>query len=102
MVTYYRVNALSWKLGRRFVKAPHLTMVNLIAGRRVVPELMQDDFGGEQLAEEALRLLGDEAAREAMREEFRRLRQQLETAEDPMRKAAALVAEQLAARSAAG
>lgn len=102
MVTYYRVNALSWKLGRRFVKAPHLTMVNLIAGHRVVPELMQDEFTGERLAAEALRLLDDPAARETMREEFRRLRQQLETPEDPMRTAARLVAEKLTAKAAAG
>lgn len=95
MVTFYRVNALSWKLGRRFVKAPHLTMVNLIAGSRVVPELMQEECTGARLAEETIRLLGDAQARDAMRNQFRSVREQLATAEDPIRTAAQLVAGRL-------
>jgi lipid-A-disaccharide synthase len=57
MVTYYRVNALSWFLGRRLVRVPHLSMVNLVAGRRLVPEFMQDEATPENLAEAVLRLL---------------------------------------------
>ena len=49
MVTFYRVNALSWILGRWLVKAPFLSMVNLVAGRRIVPELIQgDEMTGEE------------------------------------------------------
>jgi lipid-A-disaccharide synthase len=62
MVTYYRVNALSWALGRRLVKVPFLSMVNLIAGRMIVKELMQDDMTADSLAAEALRLLQPDAA----------------------------------------
>ena len=39
MVTFYRVNALSWLLGRWLVRAPFLSMVNLVAGRRVAPTI---------------------------------------------------------------
>ncbi len=47
MVTFYRVNALSWRLGRWMVKAPFLSMVNLVAGRRIAAELIQSEMTGE-------------------------------------------------------
>ena len=37
MVTFYRVNRLSWWMGRRLVNVPFYSMVNLVAGRRIVP-----------------------------------------------------------------
>ena len=45
-------------------------MVNLVAGRAVVVELMQDEMRGERLASEALKLLNDPAARSDMRREL--------------------------------
>src|SRR6185369_3272240 len=57
MVTFYRVNALSWILGRWMVDCPFLSMVNLVAGRKVVPELIQGEMTGERIAAQALRLL---------------------------------------------
>lgn len=57
MVVVYRLSALSYKLGRRFVRVNDVAMVNLIAGRRVVPELIQDDCTPERVAAEALLLL---------------------------------------------
>src|SRR5581483_4535862 len=53
MVTFYRVTGLTWRLGRRLVRVPFYSMVNLIAGRRVVPEIMQNDLTGERLAGQA-------------------------------------------------
>ncbi len=49
MVTFYRVNALSWILGRWLVRAPFLSIPNLVAGRRIVPEFDPacDDSGGD-------------------------------------------------------
>ena len=44
MVTFYRVNALSWYLQRWRVRTPFLTMVNLVANRLVVPELIQEEM----------------------------------------------------------
>jgi lipid-A-disaccharide synthase len=60
MVVVYRLSALTYLLGRGFVKVPHVAMANLIAGRRVVPELIQADFTPRRVAEETLRLLGPE------------------------------------------
>jgi lipid-A-disaccharide synthase len=59
MVTFYKVNPMSWLLGKALVKVPFFCMVNLIAERKVVPELMQDDMTGENLAAEAAKLLKD-------------------------------------------
>lgn len=62
MVTFYRVNALSWLLGRRLVKVPFLSMVNLIAESMIVREFMQDEMTADALTGEACRLLQPEAA----------------------------------------
>ena len=43
MVVVYRLSPLTYRLGRPFVHVDTFAMVNLVAGRRVVPELMQDD-----------------------------------------------------------
>jgi lipid-A-disaccharide synthase len=95
MVTFYRVSPLSWKLGRSWVRVPYLTMVNLIAGREVVPELMQDDATGERLATEATALLSDSVKRETMRQELRRVAELLSTGDDPAERAARIAIEYL-------
>ena len=63
MVIVYRLSPLTYRLGRPFVKVDTFGMVNLIAGRRVVPELIQDDFTAERVCEEALRFLRDRRIR---------------------------------------
>ena len=50
MVIVYRLSPLTYRLGRRFVKLDTFGMVNLCRGRRIVPELMQDDFTPERVA----------------------------------------------------
>jgi lipid-A-disaccharide synthase len=95
MVTFYRVAPLSWKLGRGLVRAPFLTMVNLIAGRKVVPELMQDEATGERLAAETGKLLEDVALRKEMKREIARVSDLLNTPRDPMERAASIVIEYL-------
>ncbi len=63
MVTFYKVTPASWMAGKFLVEVPFYSMVNLIAGRAVVPELMQGQMTGERIAAEARRLLTDDAAR---------------------------------------
>lgn len=77
MVVVYRVSALTYALGRRFVRVPHFAMVNLIAGARVVPELIQADFTPERVAAEALSLLRDDARRARMQAELAAVRRKL-------------------------
>jgi lipid-A-disaccharide synthase len=88
MVTFYRVNALSWILGRWLVRAPFLSMVNLIAGRRVVPELIQGNMTVEKIASEAAKLLESDSARAAMRGDLAEVSAKLSSDRDPMESAA--------------
>jgi lipid-A-disaccharide synthase len=88
MVTFYRVNALSWMLGRWMVRAPFLSMVNLVAGRAVAPELIQGEMTGAGIAAGALRLLDDEKARSAMRAGLAEVAAKLASDHDPMESAA--------------
>jgi lipid-A-disaccharide synthase len=67
MVTFYRVTWPSWVAGKLLVRVPFYSMVNLVAGRAVVPELMQERMTGRNLAAEARRLLEDEQACGEMR-----------------------------------
>ncbi len=90
MVTFYRVNRLSWFMGKWLVRVPFYSMVNLVAGRAVVPELMQNEVMGDRLAAEALRLLGDPAARNQMRRELHEVAARLSSFEDPLGQAAAI------------
>ncbi len=77
MIVVYRVSPLSHFLGRRFVSVPHFAMANLIAERRIVPELIQDDFNAENLAREARLLLDDTPRRDAMRGDLAEVRRRL-------------------------
>lgn len=73
LVTFYRVTPLSWKIGRLLVDVPFYSMVNLIAGKKVVPELMQEQMTGENLSAEAARLLEDSGYRAKMKEDLARV-----------------------------
>lgn len=91
MITFYKVTALSWWLGRLLVSVPFYSMVNLVADKKIVPELMQKHMTGERLAAETSRLLDDSAARQAMREELARVREKLSVNRDPLEYAADLI-----------
>jgi len=65
-VMVYRVAGLTWALGRHLVKLPHYGMVNLVAGREVVPELIQDRFTPQSVEAGVRVLLEDGAARQTM------------------------------------
>jgi lipid-A-disaccharide synthase len=91
LVTFYKVNALSWILGRWMVKVPFLSMVNLVAGRKIAPELIQSEMTGDRIAAEAIRLLDDEAAMGAMRAGLQEVAWKLASERDPMEIAAGWV-----------
>ncbi len=93
MVVFYRVRAVSWLLGKMLVRVPFYSMVNLLAGRRVVPELIQGDFTASALADEALRLLDSPESLAVMRAGLREVAGKLAGDGDAMEAAAAAVAE---------
>jgi lipid-A-disaccharide synthase len=65
-VMVYRVSALTYFLGRSRVKVPHFAMVNLIAGKEIVPELVQHDFTAEKVVARLSGILPDGEARDQM------------------------------------
>jgi lipid-A-disaccharide synthase len=73
MVTFYRVTGVSWAIGKVLVDVPFYSMVNLIAGKKVVPELMQNAMTGERIAAETARLLDNAVERAKMKEELARV-----------------------------
>jgi lipid-A-disaccharide synthase len=79
MVVVYRVSPLTYRLGRPFVHVDTFAMPNLVAGRRIVPELIQDEFTPERTAEEAVSLLTDADRRAEMVAALAQVREQLGT-----------------------
>ncbi len=80
MVIVYRVSPLTYALGRRLLTVDTFGMVNLIAGRRIVPELIQHDFTPEAVAREALSMLTDPGRAARIRDGLREVRHKLGSA----------------------
>jgi lipid-A-disaccharide synthase len=76
-VMVYRVAASSWLLGRRLVRVPHYAMPNLIAGRRVLPELVQDAFTVGQVLAELRTIIPEGPARQEMLQGLEEVRYKL-------------------------
>jgi lipid-A-disaccharide synthase len=77
MVVVYRVSPMTATLAKPLVRTPFFAMVNLIAGRQVVPELVQDDFTPEKVADKTLSLLNDPNERDTVRKGLREVRARL-------------------------
>jgi lipid-A-disaccharide synthase len=77
MVVVYRVAPFTAWVVRRLARTRHFAMVNLLAGKEIVPELIQDAFTPERLAQETERLLASAEARQAMRAELALVREKL-------------------------
>jgi lipid-A-disaccharide synthase len=91
MVTFYKVTGLSWLMGKMLVRVPYYSMVNLVAGKKAVPELMQQDFAPRNLAAEVLRLLDEGPARSEMKTELARVSEKLSAGRDPMQSAVQII-----------
>jgi lipid-A-disaccharide synthase len=77
MIVVYRLSPMTYRLGRPFVHVDTFAMANLVAGRKVVPELIQDQFTPESVAAHALALLEDGDALGRMRADLRAVRARL-------------------------
>ena len=77
MIVVYRLSPLTYRLGRPFVHVNTFAMANLVAGRTVVPELIQQDFVPERVAGEALKLLTNPSLAARMRTDLEAVRLQL-------------------------
>jgi lipid-A-disaccharide synthase len=77
MVVVYRLSPLTYRLGKPFVHVDTYAMANLVAGRRVVPELIQDEFTPDGVAAEALRVLTDPDHAASVRRDLHEVRGRL-------------------------
>jgi lipid-A-disaccharide synthase len=79
MVILYQVSSLSYWIGKALVKINWIGLVNIVAGRRVVPELLQEAAQGERIAAEALKILEDESYRQEILQGLAEVRAKLGT-----------------------
>ncbi|HKG21215.1 MAG TPA: lipid-A-disaccharide synthase, partial [Blastocatellia bacterium] len=77
MVIIYKGSEINWRLIRPLIHLDTFGMANLIAGRRIVPELMQGDVTGEKIAAEVEAILSDSARLSRMREDLAEVRERL-------------------------
>lgn len=77
MVVVYKVSFLTWLAAKSLVRIDNIGLVNVVAGRRIVPELVQYDATPERIAKEALSILGDGARRGEIEAEYQQVRGRL-------------------------
>jgi lipid-A-disaccharide synthase len=70
-VVVYRVSRITYAVAQRVIRVAHVAMVNLIAGRRIVPELIQHDFTASKVVEQLRPLLENDEARATMQSDLR-------------------------------
>jgi lipid-A-disaccharide synthase len=92
-VAIYRVNRLTYLLGKSFVKIPLYSIVNILAGHRVVAELIQKDCQARLIYLEIKKILSDSAWREQMIVAFAKIRESLRQEQKP----AAIICRQISA-----
>ncbi len=90
MAVTYRVNPVTAALARRLIRVPYVAMVNLLAGREIVPELLQGDCAPEKLRDVVRRLLTDPALAATQRAAFAEIVRSLAAPEGLPADAAAL------------
>jgi len=77
MIIVYRLSWLTYVLARFLVRVQHVGIVNLIAGERIVPELIQSDFNAPRMIQESELILNDRSKRESIVLKLSKLRKQL-------------------------
>lgn len=82
-VVVYRLSLLTWLLGRRLVKLDTFGMPNLIAGRKIVPELIQAGFTAEAVVRELRKILPEGPARREMQDSLAEVKRKLAVTEAP-------------------
>ena len=92
MVVVYRLSPVTYRLGRPFVHVDTFAMANLVAGRTIVPELIQDAFTPEAAASQAITLLENRDAAARMRADLREVKAKLGSPGASARAAAAVLA----------
>jgi lipid-A-disaccharide synthase len=74
LVVVYKVNPLTYWLGKHLIKVRHVALANIVAGETVAPELIQHEANPEQIVREAMAILGDRERQARMRQRFEEVR----------------------------
>jgi lipid-A-disaccharide synthase len=98
-VVVYRVSPLSYAVVKRIVDVPHVAMVNLIAGKRIVPELIQGDFTADQVVSHLRPLLDQEEARARMQASLRQVGGMLRAEQSAIGRVASITCQMLGQRT---
>src|SRR5262245_9742822 len=77
LIVVYRASQLNWRIFRPLINTPFVGMPNLIAGREIAPELLQDDLNGERLAKLIVEFLSDPARLRRSRDDLAQVRKKL-------------------------
>jgi len=77
MVIVYKVSGLTYLLGRMLIQTEHIGLANLVAGKRIVPELLQSSVTGQEIEEEVYRILTDTVYTEEIRKGLSQVRAKL-------------------------
>lgn len=73
-VSFYRLSPLTYHLARNFARVNHFSIVNILAGESIVPELIQNHFTPQNIFEKAQKILGSETIQSEMIRQFRKVR----------------------------
>lgn len=79
MVIVYKANVLSFKLAKYLVKIPHISLCNIVAGEKIVTELLQQDATAENISAELLRLIEDHSYRNEQTKQLQKVSAKLAT-----------------------
>lgn len=77
MIIIYRVSLLTWILAKMFIKIPHIGLVNVVAGKKIVPELIQFNATPKKISLAALKLLHNKKEQEKMHAQLYALKNSL-------------------------
>ncbi len=77
MVIIYKTSIITWLLAKNLIKIPNIGLVNIVAGKRIVPELVQFKASAAGIAKKSLEILKDKSAQENIRKELRKVKEKL-------------------------
>jgi lipid-A-disaccharide synthase len=78
-IAFYKISPLSYNLGLPFIRTRTYSIVNILAGHKIVPELIQKQFSSEKLYSEALKILSSDQIRADMIDHFKKIKATLGT-----------------------
>jgi len=92
LVVVYRVSPLTYFIGKSVLDVTHISLVNIIAGKEVVPELIQHEATAKNIVAQSRKILYDDKYRESMISSFRQIRE-LFSGKQPSRRVAEMIGE---------